>query len=240
MLRNVYKQQRRALLTTLILTLFVALLAACGGQSSTVPNDKALLDRTAQHLREVKSAHFALTITGEAYLDSSRTLQLRAANGDIVPPDQMQAKIKIGLGAANIDVSLVTLGNEKYQTNPVTGQWGPIQPGFDYSPTVLFDKDHGLSAVLGQLQEVQRVGEEQVEGQATYHLKGKVAKAAIDPITGGVVEGDPVGVDLWLAKDSANLVRLVLTEGKTAKAQPAVWTLLLTNYDQPVTITKPQ
>ena len=64
-------------------------------------------------------------------------------DGDIVTPDQMQTKIKIGLGSANIDVSLVTIGNDNYQTNPVTGQWGPAQPGFDYSPTVLFDKDKG-------------------------------------------------------------------------------------------------
>lgn len=217
------------------------MLAGCGGSSGGAKVEtKTILDGTAKRLNEVKSVHFAAQITGDAYIDTGRTIALRAANGDIVTPDQMQTKITIGLGTANVDVSLVTLGNDKYQTNPVTGQWGPAQPGFDYSPTVFFDKDKGLSTVVGKLRDVEQLGEESVDGQDTYHLRGKVDRAAIEPITGGSVEGDPVATELWVAKDSYNLVKLVLTEPQTAKAKPAVWTLTLGKYDQPVTITRPQ
>jgi hypothetical protein len=227
-----------------IVLILALLLAACGGSSGgggAQVDTKTILDNTAKRLNEVKSVHFDVAIDGDAFIDTSRTIALRSASGDIVTPDQMQTKIKIGLGSANIDVSLVTLGTEKFQTNPVTGQWGPAQAGFDYSPTVLFDKEQGLSTIIGKMRDVEQLGDEQVNGQNAYHLKGKVDKAAIDPITSGAIEGDPVSVDLWVAKDSSNLLKLVLTEPQTPnKAKPATWTLTFDKFDQPVTITKPQ
>lgn len=232
------------LLTVTFSVLLAMLLAGCGGSSGgngAKVDPRTILDNTAKRLNEVKSVHFDVAIEGDAFIDTNRTILLRSASGDIVTPDQMQAKIKIGLGSANIDVSLVTLGNDKYQTNPVTGQWGPAQAGFDYSPTVLFDKEKGLSTIVGKLRDVEQLGDEQVNGQNAYHLKGKVDKAAIDPITSGAIEGDPVGVELWVAKDSSNLLKLVLAEPQTPnKAKPATWTLTLDKFDQPVTITRPQ
>ena len=226
-----------------VVFLAVALvLVACGGSSGGAKADpKAVLDNTSKRLNEVKSVHFDVAIDGDAFIDTSRTISLRSASGDIVTPDQMQARIKIGLGSANIDVSLVTIGDDKYQTNPVTGQWGPAQEGFDYSPTVLFDKEKGLSTIVLKLRDVEQLGDEKINGQDAYHIKGKVDRAAIDPITSGAIEGDPVNVELWVAKDSSNLLKLVLTEPQTPnKAKPATWTLTFDKFDQPVTITKPQ
>lgn len=224
------------------LALLVAL-AGCGGHAASPAaalSTPAILDRTAQRLDAVKSVHFNVTIDGTAYVDTAHTIQLRSATGDIVVPDQMQAKITIAAGAANVDVSLVTLGNDRYQTDLITGRWEPAQPGFDYSPAILFDKQQGLAAVVRKLHDPQRLGDETVNGQATYHLKGTVDRATIQPLTSGAIEGDPVAADLWVAQDSFNLVKLVLTEPPTPdKSRPTTWTLLLDKYDQPVTIKKP-
>ncbi len=226
-----------------LLVLLAVGVGACGGGNSAKSGDvdtPTLLAKTSERLNAVKSVHFAAQIEGAAYIDTARTIQLRSATGDIVVPDQMQAKIQIALGAANADVSLVAIGNDKYQTDLLTGRWGPAQPGFDYSPTILFDRSQGLSSVLGKLREVERAGEETVDGQAAYRLRAKVDRATIQPITSGAIEGDPVGAELWIARDSYNLLKLVLTEPKTPdKDKPAVWTLTLDKYDQPVTITRP-
>jgi hypothetical protein len=226
----------------LLVALIAAALAGCSRSSNGPTVDtKTILDNAAKRLDMVKSVHFDALIDGDAYIDTSRTVQLKSASGDIVTPDQMQTKIKIGLGGVNIDMSLVAIGSDRYQTNPVTGQWGPAQPGFDYSPTVFFDREKGLSTVLGQLRDVESLPDEKIDGQDTYHLKGKVDRAAIEPITSGAIEGDPVATELWIAKGSNNLVKLVLTEPQTpGKPKPAVWTLTLGKYDQPVTITRPQ
>ena len=225
-----------------LLVLLAFAVAACGGSAakSSDVDTPTLLAKTSERLNAVKSVHFTAAIEGAAYIDTARTIQLRSATGDIVVPDQMQAKIQIALGAANADVSLVAIGDDKYQTDLLTGRWGPAQPGFDYSPTILFDRSQGLSSVLGKLREVERAGEETVDGQAAYRLRAKVDRATIQPITSGAIEGDPVGAELWIARDSYNLLKLVLTEPKTPeKEKPAVWTLTLDKYDQPVTITRP-
>ena len=91
------------------------------------------------------------------------------------------------------------------------------------------------------MREVEALPAEQVAGQDAYHLRGKVDRAAIEPITSGTIDGDTVMVDLWIAKSSSDLLKLVITEPQMAnKAKPAVWTLTFEQYDQPVTITKPQ
>ena len=229
-------------LVPLILALVAALLIGCGGGSTQKTGDtKTILANSAKRLDEVKSVHFDVAIEGDAFIDTGRTISMRSASGDIVTPDKMQTKIKIGLGSANIDVSLVTIGTEKYQTNPVTGQWGPAQEGFDYSPTVLFEKEKGLSTVVGKLRDVEQLADEKVIGQDVYHLKGKADRATIDPITSGAIEGDPIAIELWITKDSSNLVKLVLTEPQVPnKTRPAIWTLTFDKFDQPVTINKPQ
>lgn len=214
---------------------------ACGGGAATATvGTQDILSKTAQRLAGVQSVHFTATIDGAAFIDATRTIQLRSAEGDIVVPDRMQARIKIAAGAANIDVALVTLGDDKYQTNLLTGQWERAGAGFDYSPTVLFDQSQGLSSVVGKLREVERLPDETVGGQVAYRLRGKLDRAAIEPLTSGAIDGDPVAAELWIAKDSSNLLKLVLTEPPTPnKAKPATWTLTLDKYDQPVTINRP-
>lgn len=224
------------------LTIVVATLVACGGGGSPTATigTQEILTRAGSRLDTVKSVHFTAAIDGPAYIDTGRTVQLRSAEGDIVVPDQMQTQIQIAVGTANIGVRLISIGSDKYQTDFFTGRWGPAQAGFDYSPTVLFDQGRGLSSVVGKIREAERLSDEKVDGQEAYHLRGKVDRAAIEPMTSGAIEGDPVTAAIWIAKDSANLLKLVLTEPPTpTKAKPATWTLTLDRYDQPVTIAKP-
>ena len=217
-------------------------LAACGGGGEASNIDTAtILDSAAKRLDAVKTVHFTVAIEGPAYIDTQRTTQLRSANGEIVPPDQMQTQLTASLANVNFDISLVAIGNDRYMTNPITGQWGPAEAGFDYSPTVLFDKEQGLSTVLGKLRDVEQLAVEKVNGVDAYHLRGKADRATIEPLTSGAIDGDPIGVEFWVAKDNFNLVKLVLIEPQTPdKPQPAVWTLSFDKYDVPVTITKPQ
>lgn len=224
-----------------ILILIVGLAGCGGGGGASNLDTTTILESTAKRLDEVKSVHFTLAIDGAAYIDTARTTQLRSANGDIVPPDQMQTKMTASIASVNFDVSLVALGADRYMTNPITGQWGPAEAGFDYSPTVLFDKAQGLSTVLGKLRDVEQLGVEKVNGVDTYHLRGKADRAVIEPLTSGAIDGDPISVEFWVAKDNFNLIKLVLTEPQTPdKPQPSVWTLTFDKHDTPVTITKPQ
>lgn len=230
-----------SLATLLLLAVVPALLLACGGSATPGLTTRDILDTTARRLDAVKSVHFDVVIDGAAYIDASRTIQLRSASGDIVTPDRMQTRIKVAAGSANIETQLIAIGADKYQTNLLTGQWGPAMPGFDYSPTVLFDRQNGLSSVLGKLRDVERLDDVTIDGQQAYHLKGQVARDAITPMTGGAIEGDPVTVELWIAKESSNLLKLVLTEPQTStKPKPATWNLTLSKYDEPVTIDRPR
>jgi len=241
------RRGKGAWLTSLIVIYaLVGGLVGCGGSKGggtpTLALDTAtILTSTSKRLDALKSVHFTVAIDGPAYIDTGRTIQLRSATGDVVPPDQMQTKLTAAISTINLDVSLVAIGADRYMTNPVTGQWGPAQEGFDYSPTVLFDKEKGLSTVIGKLTDVEQLPTEKVNGVDSYHLRGKAARADVESLTSGAIDGDPIGVEFWVSKDNFNLTKLVLTEPQTPdKAQPAVWTLTFSNFDTPVTITKPQ
>ncbi|MFN8515373.1 MAG: LppX_LprAFG lipoprotein [Thermomicrobiales bacterium] len=238
------RRGKGAWLTSLIAVwVLVGGLVGCGGGGDKTSNldTASILTSTSKRLDALKAVHFTLAIEGAAFIDTDRTTQLRSASGDIIPPDQMQTKLTAAIATLNFDVSLVAIGADRYMTNPVTGQWGPAQEGFDYSPTVLFDKEKGLSTVIGKLKDVEQVGVEKVNGVDTYHLRGKAERAVVEPLTSGAIDGDPIGVEFWVSKDRFDLIKLVLTEPKTPeKQQPAVWTLTFSNFDTPVTITKPQ
>lgn len=225
------------------LLVVAALLIGCGGNGGKTSglDTTSIIESTAKRLDATRSVHFDMAIEGAAFIDTARTTQLRSANGDIVPPDQMQTKIKVAVATLNLDLSLVSIGADRYMTDPVTGRWGPAQPGFDYSPTILFDKQQGLSSVLGKLKEVEQLAAEQVNGVESYRLRGKADRAIVEPLTSGAIDGDPIAVEFWVAKGNFNLQKLVLTEPKTPdKAQPAVWTLTFSKFDEPVTIARPK
>lgn len=235
----------------LTLLLGVALVvSACGSSNkqqtpaatpAPTPTPRAILDAASARWGQVKSAHYTLTIDGNVYLDDQHTLALRGAQGDLLRPNSATAKANISLAGANVSINMIAVGNSQFITNPITGKWQQAPQGLNYNPSIIFDPQNGIQGVLRKAQDLSLVGNEQVNGAATQHLRGKVARAAVTPMTGNAFKGDPIDFDIWVTKDTRDIVKIVLHDTASDQgASPATWTLLMSKLNSPVTIATPQ
>jgi hypothetical protein len=145
----------------------------------------------------------------------------------------------VAAGFLVVDVGLIFIGDDAYMTDLITGNWGPAPDDFSYNPAVLFSDTEGLSPVLREMEGVELVGQEEVEGVQTYHLRGQVSQDAISELTADTIDGDPITVDMWFATDDYHAIRIMLSTPEGAEGDATVWTITLSDHNQPVEIEEP-
>jgi len=230
-------------LAALVVTL--ALLSACGGAPATptavaTASPTALLERASQRLAETPTVHFALTVTGDTYIDSAKTIRLLSASGDLERPNRVATTFKVEVGGRAVTLQLITIGDKSWTTNILTGDWGPAPFEFAYQPTVLFDNQNGIGPVMGRVSDVERLPDDTIDGHAVYHLRARVDDQVIGPLTYYTIKGKPVTVDLWIDQQTNDLLRAVLAESPAPdRPHQATWTLDLSHHGDKVSIEPP-
>ena len=203
------------------------------------PTPQDILKQAADRWNQLDTLHFNLVIDGTVALDQQGLLLLRSADGDLKRPGLASANAKITVGGANVNMKMIAIGSDQYITNFLTGKWEKAPPDLGYNPAVLFDQNQGIGSVLTSVQNPTVVGSESINGQDTQHIKGTVSRQSVDPITGGALKSDTVDVDVWEARSSHDVLKIVLHDPGSNGAPPATWTLTTSNQNQPVTIERP-
>jgi outer membrane lipoprotein-sorting protein len=228
----------------LIALLLALVLAACGGESADVDENLAapdVLANASERMANTQSMRFDLRVEGETFIDPAKTIQLVSARGSMARPDRVDVEFQARLfGAGTVTIKMITVGNASWTTNLLTGKWETAPEEFGYNPAVLYDNQNGLGPVMGKLWNVEVVGIETVDDRTTYHISGDASQAVMDPLTANTMEGDRIGVELWIDGETWDLLRIVLKEPESAEhADPATWTMHLTDHDKQVSIEPP-
>ena len=224
----------------------VLVLGACGpGENETVtpeptPTPAALLEMASKRLAETPTVHFALDVQGETFIDTGRNIRLLGAEGDLQRPDRVRTAFQAEVMDRAISLQLVTIGDRSWTTNILTGEWENAPLEFAYQPDILFSTQDGIGPVMGRVEGVQRLEDEEIEGQSTFHLRATVDESVVGPLTYYTVTGDPVTVDLWIDQETHDLLRARLSEPPgPERPNPAVWTLNLSHHGEDVSIEPP-
>ena len=231
---------------SLLGTVSVLALGACGPAgneavtSEQTPTPAALLEMASKRLAETPSVHFALDVQGETFIDTGRNIRLLGAEGDLQRPDRVRTAFQAEVMDRAISLQLVTIGERSWTTNILTGEWDNAPLEFAYQPDILFSTQDGIGPVMGRVQNAQRLEDEEIEGQSTYHLRATVDQSVVGPLTYFTITGSPVTVDLWIDQETHDLLRAQLSEPPGAeRPNPAVWTLNLSHHGQNVSIEPP-
>ncbi len=104
---------------------------------------------------------------------------------------------------------------------------------------MLFSDTDGIGAVMTQIQTPKLEKDEDVNGHGAHVISGTVGAAAIQKMTAGAITSDNIAVKVWIAKDTFDILKVVITPPATADNQAGTWTLIVTNHDKPVTIAPP-
>jgi hypothetical protein len=207
------------------------------------PKAQAVVDKARTRLDQVNTLHFTVTIDGDLFIDALKTQRVKSAEGDLVRPDKVSASAKVAAGPVNATVKFIQIGDDVYMTNILTGKWEKAPGGLGYDPRVVFDKENGVTAILGKVSGWQFVDTTKVNGADTQHVRGPVPVQSVNALVAGSLRGDTIDVDLYVEGKNNDIVRLVLAEQPAAVAPGTVaarWTLDLSKQNDNITISAPQ
>jgi hypothetical protein len=208
---------------------------------AATPTAADLLAMASQRLGEIPTVHFALAVEGETFIDSAKTIRLLGAEGDLVRPDRVQTTFQAEVLGRAITIQLISIGTRSWTTNILTGDWGEAPVEFAYRPDILFSTQDGIGPVMGRVENVTRLADEEISGRAAYHLTATVDESVVGPLTYYTLHGSPVTVDLWIDQETHDLLMARMSEPKDAdRPHPAVWTLTLSHHGQPFAIEPPE
>lgn len=235
---------RTIAITSLMMVVVLALLGACNDDNDTeeLPQTpEEILERASDRFSEVDTAQFTLDIEGEVSLGPGGMILLRGAEGEIARPDSAEADASITFGGTNLAMTLIAINGEQFITDFVTGQWQRAPEGLGYNPAILFDDEEGIAGVLEDIEDPEIAGSESVNGRTAHHIRGSVARETVRPMTAGAFDSDQIDLDIWIAEDNDDVLRIVLHDSPAeGEAEAATWTLQISDQNEPVTIERPE
>ena len=221
-----------------VLVVSTALATIPSAQSAIKPQDH--LNKAADAILSLKSAQFTLTREGApAFLDEKNGITFTAAQCSYAAPDRVSCNVKIASRSGTIlQITRVWVPEGTFQSNPLTRQFGKAPADSSFNGVVLFART-GIPEVLRtSVQKPQLIGTETIRNKSALHLRGEVGGDKLNTLIGASSTLKPelmYPVDLWMEDQSANPVRIHVTE-------PADngWLIDLFAVNEPVDIPTPK
>jgi lipoprotein LprG len=217
----------------LVMSLIIALVAACGsigsgGQTANLPQGATVLADTAKAMRDVTTTHFAFDVQG-----NTPGVQLRSADGQLTREGSAKGTAKVDEGRQLLELQFVIIGQDLYLRPPT----GPVQKlplsfaGSVYDPSVILNPDRGIAAALASGKDVTTEEREQVDGVDTYRLKVTFPAQPMGTLVPGLAPDK--ASEIWVAVQGSRLIKAQFptTTGSV--------TAHFSQYDVPVQITPP-
>ncbi|MBK8987979.1 MAG: LppX_LprAFG lipoprotein [Chloroflexi bacterium] len=230
------------------LLIFVGLVASACQEPppspTPTPTPQDIIQQAVARLTGTAGFHFNVALSGApAYLDPTGSIAFRTAVGDFAAPDKAQAAVRAAAFGLITDINVISIGPDQWQTNLLSGKWEQLPPNWGFNPGALFDSE-GLPTILtAVLTNAAFTGREKLEGgpdQELYVITGQVDGERLAAISGGLIGPQAVNVTLWIAPDSYEIIRIVVTEPEPgSEAGSSVWQLDFSNYDQELAIEPP-
>ena len=160
-----------------------------------------------------------------------------SAKGDAARPDKLSADLLASVGGFTAALSYVAVNGKHYMTDPISRQWMEVPAQFN--TIAIFSPETGAPAILKSMQGLTKQANEKVDGVDSYHLSGLVPGDVLQPLLGASAPAQ-LKAEVWIGTGDF-LSRRIVLRGAIFQGDPdtTVRTLLLSNFDKPVTITAP-
>lgn len=232
---------RNRLLNLVLAMLIVTSLSAPHALAEDEPAVDDILDGAAEQLKETDSMGFTMELDGTTYVDEFESIQLLGAEGVMQRPDRVDVTFTaVFLGQQQISIRMITIGEDSWITDIVTGKWVTSPPEFGYNPAVLYDDELGLGPVMGRMIDPEIAGDEQIDGNDAWHITAKVDGDITSAMTSGTLRGSEHSLDLWIDKETNDILQIRISEPTDEDLEdPATWTLILFDHNEDVDIEQP-
>jgi lipoprotein LprG len=200
--------------------------------SEPLPDAAGLIQQSIQTTKALKSAHLEIAVTGKV-----EGLPLKTLSGDLtnVPATAVKASAKVTMGGSDIDADLVVVEGTLFAAlSP--NNWLDMGPAAEvYDPSVILDPSTGLGNMLANLSETKAESFETIGGVPTVKITGTVSADAVNKLIPRLKATGPLPATVWIEKGAPNQLVQAEVEQSTGNSVQ----LTLSEWDKPVTVTKP-
>lgn len=191
----------------------------------------------------VQSVEFELIRDGApVYIDSFESISLNTAKGQFTVPRSAQALLEVEVnGSLTTELGAIALDDEIWLSNPVTGDFETLPPGYDIDPSLFFDPENGWKPLMANLTDVSFVATEQIDGNDRYRISGTAPAEQVAVITARLVRNQDVDINFWIQPVSGLVTRAEFSTATPGGDDAAAidWTLRLFNYGDDFDISPP-
>jgi hypothetical protein len=198
----------------------VALAAGCGGDAGQEgPTGEEIVSQAADAFADTKSFHLVYDLVNPPSGGSG--LRLTHAEGDVEVSNGVQKGIELDVAGTfsgiPIESQLVIVEGEGLLKDPLTGAWRDLD--VSQVPGAFFDLIRGVPAVLGAIQEVERIEDATGAGREVYRVRGKITARKLSAFLGNMPSNKLVPVELQVGQDDS-LIRRIEVTGPVEDGEP--------------------
>ena len=222
----------------------IALAAACGRNSDegslaiavpspTPVNPQVVLERSGEVMEALESFHFRLTHESGG-TPIGQGLVIREVQGDVARPDKISLEVSGLAGSFAMRLSLITIGDNGFISNPITGEWEPVPA--EVSPLGFFEPTRGVSEIMRRIESPRLISTD----DDSYTISGTIASEGLASLFGAVEEGNSIDIDVVIDATSLFLLEARLEGRITASEEDGVIRIItLSRFNEPVEIESP-
>ncbi|GAC1391542.1 MAG: hypothetical protein NVS4B11_30800 [Ktedonobacteraceae bacterium] len=203
------------------------------------PTASQLLASLQKSFRATHSFHVTMQVQNPGPIEQDH-IQIRTANGDVSMPDKVKAQATVIMSGQALTVNLISVGDNQFITDPVTGQWRVIKGVLD--PRTLTNPNTGIISVVGKVQNVSQPISAVVGGNPCWRIAGQLSAKDVAFFTGGgVPDGTLLQTVACIGKGDF-LPYFVSVTGQAAAGDTPQTTRIFTmsNYNENINIVAPQ
>lgn len=187
-----------ARITVVLAATLVLVFAACGDGGP--PDAAGIYADAGEKMAELTSYH----VTGDVQ-DEGVPFGIEL---DLILPDRFQATFAFDEGEELFEFSVIGIGDGLYQQfGDFSSDWfiAPEEERANFDGTAVF-----TTALTTEISDLTYLGEEDLDGVATYHLQGTLEREVLELVDLGTQLPESVVIELWVGKEDSLVLRYVL------------------------------
>ncbi|OMC14207.1 hypothetical protein A5735_11360 [Mycolicibacter heraklionensis] len=225
---------RRLLIALATVTTAAALVVGCSSKDSggPLPDAATLVQESATTTANLRSAHLALSVTGQI-----KNLPVKTLEGDLTtqPATAAKGSATIQMLGSDVDAKFVVIDGDLYAA--ITGDdydnFGSADKIYDVA--AILSPEKGLANLLDKLTDAKSEGRDTINGEKAVRITGNVPADDVNALAPQLKATAPTPATVWISEEGDHqLVQAQLDPSPGNAIQ-----MTLSNWNAPVTIEKP-
>lgn len=231
----------------LIALCLVILIAGCSGaQTEAPPDPAALMTQATSNVMQIGALRMIVERTGADYVmqtDIGNAIFNRI-EAQYVAPNKIQATANVTLNGLPVEIEIFARDDDQWW-RVIGTPWLKTTFLQGFNPRSLMqDEDRGLRAALKALENIQFIGNEQMEdGTAVYHLRSTADGAVVSWLMLYLVQmTGQVEVNAYIDQAQTLPAKFIIVQPETAteSEEATIWTMELYDFNANIQLDEPQ